>query len=101
MPTQTQLASKARAHLEGNDPWEAAIVLEELVAAISKFPLESKESLILELAAVQLLAKQGLDLSGKWRERVVPSGSAYNATGSAAAECVTEYGGHLPSGLRA
>lgn len=100
MQKHINLASKAREHLASNRPWEAAAVLEELATAMSDLPVASKKLLMVELAALQMLADQGLDLSGKWRERVAPTGSAYDAAGTFL-KYATEPGGQLPPGLTA
>ncbi len=100
MQKHINLVSKAREHLAANMPWEAAAVLEELATQMSELPLASKKLMLSELAALQLLVDQGLDLSGKWRERVAPTGSAYDAAGTFL-KYGAEPGGQLPPGLTA
>ena len=79
-----ELAGAARQHLEANRPWEAAEILERLIGEMSQLPAGSAELVLVELASLQLLSAQGLDLTSKWLNRVSPSGSSYDAGGRAA-----------------
>ena len=100
MQTQIRLARKARMLLEANMPWEATSVLEELAGEMSNLPKTGSELLNAEIRTLRLLTAQGLELSGKWRERVSPCGSAYDAAG-ALPKSGPEPGGQLPEGLMA
>lgn len=79
-----ELAGSARQHLEANLPWEAAEILERLIGELSQLPVGSAELILVELASLQVLSAQGLDLTSKWLNRVSPSGSSYDASGRAA-----------------
>ncbi len=80
---QLELAGSARQYLEANQPWEAAAILERLIAEMSQLPVGSAELILVELASLQLLSAQGLDLTSKWLNRVAPPGSSYDAGGRA------------------
>lgn len=80
---QFELAGSAREYLEANQPWEAAAILERLIAEMSQLPVGSAELILVELASLQQLTAQGLDITSKWLNRVAPSGSSYDAGGKA------------------
>lgn len=80
---QLELAGSARQYLEANQPWEAAAILERLISELSQLPVGSAELILVELASLQLLSAQGLDLSSNWLHRLAPSGSSYDAGGKA------------------
>ena len=80
---QLELVGSARQHLEANQPWEAAAILERLISEMSQLPVGSAELILVELTSLQLLTAQGLDLTSKWMNQVAPSGSSYDAGGKA------------------
>ena len=90
MLTAAELLESAQIHLAGNDPWKAVAVLEELAAFKQSLPGEAaknREAFAQQLKLVGALAFQGVEVSTHWKELVVPSGSAYTASGAARYEC--------------
>lgn len=90
MPTQIEMAKRAKEHLSANSPSQAVHILEQLAMELSRGEFVKKTDadrklLSKELDGLHLLAAQGVHLYGKWLDRVTPTGCSYNCYGSPAA----------------